>query len=170
LFPQLDLLGSYGLNGAGREYSGVFGGISAGSDPKYSFGASITFPLGNGAARGLYNGDKAQKKLLLLNLKVLEKGILIKIDDAVKTVQNSFQQVVARRQARVFAEAALSAEQKKLESGKSTSFQVLSLQNDLTNTRSQEIDALRDFNKALSQLYFEEGSILERNHVRVEAK
>ena len=30
--------------------------------------------------------------------------------------------------------------------------------------------AMADFNKALSQLYFLEGSILERNHIGVEAK
>jgi len=40
--------------------------------------------------------------------------------------------VDATREARIYAEAALSAEQKKLESGKSTSFVVLQLTKDLT--------------------------------------
>jgi len=43
------------------------------------------------------------------------------------------------RQARDFAEAALEAEQQKLESGKSTTFVVLELQTKLTRARSVEI-------------------------------
>ena len=98
------------------------------------------------------------------------QNILIQIDNGVKQVQNAFERVEATRQARVFAETALDAEQKKLESGKSTSFLVLQAQRDLTTRRSEEIRALADYNKALSQLYLLEGSILERNHVGVEAK
>jgi len=170
LFPELDLIGSYGLAGVGREFSGAFGGISSGSSPNYSFGASVTIPLGNSAARGNHQISKEQKKLALLTLKKQEQGILIQIDNGVKQVQNSFERAEATRQARLYAETALDAEQKKLESGKSTSFQVLQLQRDLTASRSAEVRALADFNKALAQLYFLEGSILERNHLSVEVK
>jgi outer membrane protein TolC len=41
---------------------------------------------------------------------------------------------------------------KKLENGKSTSFNVLFLQRDLTQARSAEIQALTEYNRALSQL------------------
>jgi len=170
LFPQLDLIGSYGFAGSGAEFSDAFGGIKAGNSPSYSYGAAITIPLGNRAARGNYQISKEQKKQLLLTLKSLEQSILIQIDNAVKQVRNAFERVDATRQARVYAETALDAEQKKLESGKSTSFNVLQFQRDLTARRSDEIRALADFNKALSQLYFLEGSILERNHIGVEAK
>ena len=170
LFPELDLIGSYGFAGSGKEFSGALGQIGAGSGPNYSFGASVTIPLGNRAARGNYKITKEQKKLALLQLKKQEQGILVQIDDAVKQVQNAFERVDATRQARAYAETALDAEQKKLESGKSTSFQVLQFQRDLTARRSEEIRALADFNKALSQLYFLEGSILDRNHVRLEVK
>src|SRR5207237_9286676 len=114
--------------------------------------------------------SKSKKKRLLLTLKRLEQHNLINIDNEVKQVQNAFERVDATRQARAYAETALDAEQKKLESGKSTSFQVLQFQRDLTASRSAEIRALADFNKALSQLHFLEGSILERNHLGVEVK
>lgn len=170
LFPELDLIGSYGFNGAGQEFSGVFGEISSGSNPRYSYGASITIPLGNTAARGNYKISKETKKQLLLTLKSQEQKILISIDNAVKQVQSAYERSDATRQARIYAEAALDAEQKKLESGKSTSFQVLQLQKNLTDSRSLEIRALADFNEALSNLYFQEGSILQRNHLNVEVK
>ena len=170
LFPELDLIGSYGFAGSGREFSDAFGRIGSGSDPNYSFGASVTIPLGNSVARANYKITKEQKKQGLLQLKKQEQTILIQIDDAVKQVQNAFERVDATRQARTYAETALDAEQKKLESGKSTSFQVLQFQRDLTARRSEEIRAMADFNKALSQLYFLEGSILQKHHLGVELK
>src|SRR5205823_2676402 len=114
LFPQLDLLGSYGYSGSGKEFSDAFGGITAGNSPNYSFGASVTIPFGNRAARGNYQVSKENKKQVLLMLKSLEQNILIQIDNGVKQVRNAFERVDATRQARLYAETALDAEQKKL--------------------------------------------------------
>jgi outer membrane protein len=61
----------------------------------------------------------------------------------------------------------LAAEQKKLENGKSTSFFVLQFQRDLTVRRSEEIRALADYNNALAQLAWREGTTLERHHIQV---
>ena len=73
-------------------------------------------------------------------------------------------------EARTYAEAALDAEQKKLENGKSTSFLVLQAQRDLTARSSDEIRALADYNKALAQLALNEGTTLERNKLSVDIK
>ena len=170
LFPELDLIGSYSFTGAGTEFSGALGQISSGSNPGYSFGALLTFPLGNTGARAAYKVTGEQKRQALVVSKALERDILIQIDNAVKNVGNSFERVDATREARIFAETALSAEQKKLESGKSTSFQVLQFQRDLTARRFEEIRALAQYNNALYNLYFQEGSILERNHIKLELK
>jgi outer membrane protein TolC len=170
LFPQLDLIGSYGYAGSGKEFSDALAPIGTGSNPSYSFGAAVNFPLGNHAARAIYKSSKEQKKAFLLALKSLEQSILVQIDNAVKQVQNAFERVDATRQARAYAETALDAEQKKLESGKSTSFQVLQLQKNLTDARLAEIRALADFNKAQSDLHFQEGSILDKNHLKVDVK
>jgi hypothetical protein len=57
----------------------------------------------------------------------------------------------ATRKAREYAEVALDARQKKLESGKSTSFVVLLLQRDLTGAQSDEIAALVQYKRSLSR-------------------
>ena len=74
----------------------------------------------------------------------------------------------ATREAAAAAGAAYDAEVKKLENGKSTSFNVLSLQNDLTVARSRQIRALADYNRSLADLYFNEGTILEKRRITVE--
>ena len=100
----------------------------------------------------------------------LEHNLDVKIENAIETAKTDLQQVGATREARIYAEAALDAEQKKLEKGKSTSFQVLSLQRDLTTARSKEIRALADYNEALANVAVNEGTTLERRHVTLEVK
>jgi outer membrane protein TolC len=102
-----------------------------------------------------------------VKLQRLEQNIMLQIEDTVKLAQPNFERVGATREARTFAEAALEAEQTKLENGRSTSFFVLQLQRDLTAARSAEIQALADYNKALAQLALREGSVFERNNLNL---
>ena len=92
------------------------------------------------------------------------------IDEAVNAVRTTREQVQSTAAARRFAEEALSAEQKKLDSGKSTSFVVLQLQRDLTSASSQEIRALADYNKAQAELSRAEGTTLERRRINLIVK
>jgi len=169
-FPQLDLIGSYGRNGLDRHWGAALEDIRDETNPRFSYGILFSIPLSNRGPKNAYRVTKAEKEQALLVLKQLEQNIMVQIDDAVKLAQTSFQRVDATRQARLYAEAALDAEQKKLENGKSTSFIVLQLQRDLTAARSQEIRALADYNKALAQLAFSEGTVFERNHLTLDIK
>jgi outer membrane protein len=168
LFPQLDLVGSYGLRGSRREYSGVFGDISRRDSPFYFVGTAITIPLGNRGARENYEIGKAEQERALVSLKRLEQDIMVQIGVAVEQARTALQQVDSTREARRFAEVALEAEQRKLETGKSTSFIVLQLQRDLTAARVAELQALADYNRALAQLALREGTTLRRHGVELE--
>jgi outer membrane protein TolC len=170
LFPQLDVFGSYGHTGSDREFSGALGGLEEGNRPFYSYGAVVSIPLSNRSARYRYKEGKATVEQLLLHTKKTEQDILVEIENALADAQNGLERVTATRQASAYAEAALEAEQKKLENGKSTSFIVLQLQRDLTSARSAEIRALADYNKALAQIALKQGSTLERSHITVNGK
>ena len=169
LFPELDLVGSYGFNGSGAQYRDSFSQINEGSGPYYSYGGQLTIPLSNVRARNQLKAGKVTEKQLLLQLKQLEQNVMVQIDNAVKSAQSAWESVDATRQARIYAEAALAAEQKKYAVGKSTTFTVLQLQNSLTSARSQEIRALANYNEALANLAAAEGSTLERDHLNLEA-
>ena len=95
---------------------------------------------------------------------------MVQIDNAVKAAQSSWEGADASRQARIYAEAALDAEQKKYAVGKSTTFTVLQLQNNLTSARSQEIRSLANYNISLSNLAEQEASTLERNKLDLQVK
>lgn len=170
LFPRLDLVGQYGYAGREIEYSGAFGQIKDRDNPYWFYGASLNYPIGNRTARNNFRASKAEREQAELIMKQREQGVLIAVDDAVKQVQTDFARVEATREARLFAEAALDAEQKKLENGKSTSFFVLQFQRDLTAARFQEIQALAAYNNSLAQLAFQEGATFERHNLQVEVK
>jgi outer membrane protein len=170
LYPQVDLKVGGGYAGSMSEFSGVFGDIERRDQPFYYFGGQLSYPLGNRAARNNYKAAKTQYEVSQLILKKLEQDIMVQIDNAIKLAQANYERVGATRKAREYAEAALAAEQKKLESGKSTSFIVLQLQRDLISAQSDEIAALVQYKRSLAQLAQSEGTTLERHGINVEVK
>jgi outer membrane protein TolC len=170
LFPQLDAFATGGYAGAGKEFSDALHNIEERNLPFYTFGGRFSFPLSNTSARNNYKSAKATLEQLVLTLKRLEQNIMIQIDNDIGNIRADFDQVHATRTAREYQESALDAEQKKLESGKSTTYTVLQVQRDLTNARGAEIQALDTYNKRLSQLSLDEGSTLDRLGIRFEVK
>lgn len=173
LYPELDVVGSYGRNGSGGANGslwGSLGGIRDADGETYSYGFTLTIPLSNRAAKSSYRTAKALVEQSLLQLKQLEQNIMVNIENDIAQARSSYEQVQATKEAVEFAIAALDAEKKKLDNGKSTSFQVLSLQSTLTTSRYNAIRALADYNEALSQLALAEGTTLDRNHINLEIK
>ena len=170
LFPALDLIGSYGFNGASKEFDGAYDQVREGNAPYYSYGAQLTMPLSNIGPRNQYRSTKATLQQIMLQLKQLEQSVMVEIDNAVKQVESDYQSVQATRQARIYAEAALDAEQKTYGVGKATTFEVLTYQNNLTAARSQEIRALANYNEALATLAQQEGTILDQYNITLEGK
>jgi len=170
MFPELDLLGTYGFNGAGQDYNDTFNQFDQGNRPFYSYGAALTVPLGNIGPRNQYKATKATLQQIVLQLKQLEQNVMVEIDNAVKQAESGYQSAEATKQARIYAEAALDAEQKTYAVGKATTFEVLTYQNNLTAARSQEIRALANYNESLANLAAQEGATLEHYNVNLEAK
>jgi outer membrane protein TolC len=170
LYPEVDLIGTYGFNGAGQEYSDVFAQYNEGNRPFYSYGGQLSIPLSNIGPRNQYKSTKEIMKQKVLQLKQLEQRVMVQIDNQIGVARSNYEQVKAQRQARFFAEAALDAEQKKYAVGKSTTLAVLILQNTLTTDRAAEIRALADYNEALALLALYEGTTLERNRINIDVK
>jgi len=171
--PEINLLGTYGFNGSGglnSDYGGTFNNFGQGSSPFYSYGAALTFPLSNVGPRNQYKSAKATLRQVLLQLKQFEQNVMVQIDNAVKTAQSKYESVQATRQARIYAEAALDAEQKTYAVGKATTFEVLQYQNSVTAARSAEIRALADYNEALATLAQQQGTTLEQYNVNFQTK
>ena len=169
LYPQLDVFATYGHSGSDVEFSGLFTQYGDGNQPYWSAGALFSIPLSNTGARARHRNARAEVEKSVLNMKDLEQFAMAEIDNAIQTARGSYRRVGATRAAREFAEAALDAEEEKLANGKSTSFEVLRLQRDLTSARSSEIAALTEYNKSLALLAQREGSTLERHRIDLDS-
>jgi len=167
LFPELDLTGSYGYSGTGREFSDAFGQIQSRTSPFWSIGVQMNVPLSQTAARNNLKAAKASRDQQKLTLEAQEQNTLISIENDISTIRSDYESVKATHEARLYAEAALEAEQKKFENGKSTLFTILGLQSKLTSARSDEITALANYNVDLSTFSFDEGSTFDRLKIDV---
>jgi outer membrane protein TolC len=170
LFPSLDLIGRYGGLGVNTDASSALNDVFSFRYQEYFYGVVVSVPLSNVGERGNYRASKAAKQIAQLQLQKAEQDVLWQVADFVSRVQTRFEQVRSTHKARTFAEAALDAENKKLQNGFSTAFIVLELQQILTAARNSELLALSDYNKVLAQLAFAEGTILDKNHLSVEVK
>lgn len=166
-YPNLDLTGSFGLQGNQRRVGAVLGDLSDRRNPNFAFGIEFSMPLSRRASRDRLKTERLGVETALLAYKDLEQSIMQEVDDSILIARSSLERVEATKAARSFAEAALDAEQKKLENGKSTSFQVLSLQRDLVNSQKDYINALTDYNISLVNLAWSEGTLLEKLKVNM---
>jgi outer membrane protein TolC len=171
LWPELDLIASYGLNG--MSLSG-FGDLTARQlrhdDPAWGVGIAVTIPLGNRTARANYNIARLDREQALLSLKQLEQNIVVQVDNAVGRVQTNLKRVEATRVASRLAEESLKAEETKLRAGTSTSFLVLQAQSQLAAARSAEIRARTDYRESLIELARVEGATLQKNNITLDEK
>lgn len=170
LYPSLDVVGTYGRSGLGTTWGNSIDTMADNLFPRWGGAVVFSVPLSRKTERANHKIQKVNVETVVLDLKKLEEQIVRDIDDAVKRIRSAFAAIESTREARVFAEAALDAEQKKLENGKSTNFQVLELQDRLTQARAAEIGALTVYNKALHDLYYREGTTLDRNKITLEVR
>jgi outer membrane protein len=167
LWPQVDLEGSYGLNARGPNAGRLADSLASAENPVWTVGVVVTIPLGNRQARANYHIARLEAEQAVLDLKRLEQDIIVEVDNAAGQVRTNLQRVEATRAARRLAEESLRAEETKLRTGASTSFQVLQAQAQLAAARSAEIRAQADYNKSLVELFRVEGTTLRRHNIEL---
>ena len=82
----------------------------------------MSYPLGNRAAKSRLTASQLEAAQLLLDIKDLEKTIIVEVREAIRQIETNKKRVQAARVARRLAEEKLSAELKKFEVGLSTAF------------------------------------------------
>lgn len=168
--PDVSLVGRYGNSAIHTGAEGVFADTWSQKHPNYLYGVEVIFPWSYKQVKAKLRQSREMREQAELQVKKLQQDIMVQIENAISLAKTSYDRVEATRQARIYAEAALDTEEKKLQNGKSTSFFVLQFQRDLTAARVAEIRALVDYNQALTRLAQAEGSILDKLNIKIEWK
>jgi outer membrane protein TolC len=135
----------------------------------YSWTTTLTYrvPIANRAAKANYTKSQLALQQSEVDLRNQEQTIRVEVRRAVRGVESGIKRVEAARKNVELQEEKLEAEQKKFDNGMSTSFEVLTFQNDLADAELSEIRARLDYLKSLTALERAEGTLLESHRLRL---
>ena len=167
LLPNLSFQGTMGLAGLGRDYGDSFSRNFSGDFYNYGAGLVLSYPLGNRSAINTYNKRKLEAENAAVTLASLRQQIIVGVREAVRRVQTDFKRIETTRSARIMAEKQLQAEQERLKVGLSTTRFVLEFQRDLATAQGNELRAIVDYNKSLSNLARHKATTLDRYHLEL---
>jgi outer membrane protein TolC len=134
----------------------------------WTVGLTYRFPLHNRDAKASYAIARLNTEKNEVALRNTEQAVRVDVRSAVRSVQSGLQRVAAAHKNVELQQQKLEAEQKKFDNGMSTSFEVLTFQNDLADAELAEIRARLDYVKALTALELAKGSLLEARGLSVE--
>jgi outer membrane protein TolC len=172
LFPFLDVIAAYGRRGASAtqalpplqaeaSLSAAFDQIEDADAPNQLVGIVFSTPLSRVRERAAFRASKELKEQARLRYQQKQELILREISDALQNARSARDRAQATQRARDYARAALGAEEGRLAGGATSLLFLFQLQSDLADVESAEMRARADYNKALSQLHFAEGTLLE---------
>jgi outer membrane protein TolC len=135
--------------------------------PSWAVGLAYVYPIGNRAAKSSYAIAKINTEKSETVLASVSQDVRVEVRTAARAVETGYERVVAARKNVELQTKKLDAEQKKFDNGMSTSFEVFTFQTDLRNAQLSLIQALLDYNKALSELERSKGTLLESKGLKL---
>ncbi len=145
LWPQVDLVGTFSLNGVDRKFEKANRNLTAENNPLYYGGVEFSVPLENTAARGEFQTAILEKEEAILEILNTEKALATEIDDKVRAVNLLSDNSKRWTKIREIQYNKFIDEKKKLSYGRSTSKTVIDYQNDLMLASLREYLNLYDY-------------------------
>lgn len=168
LLPNLSFQGTSGLSGLGRDAGDMFNKGASGDFYNYGAGLVLSIPLGNRSAISQYNKRQIEARNAQATLQSIRQQVIVGVREAVRRVQTDFKRIETTRSARIMAEKQLQAERERLNVGLSTTRFVLDFQRDLATSQGNELRAVVDYNKSLSNLARAKATTLERYKIELQ--
>jgi len=167
LLPTLSFQGTMGLAGLGANYADMSNRNFSGDFYNYGAGLVLSYPLGNRSAWSTFNRRQMEGKNAETSLASVRQQIIIGVKEAVRRVHTDFKRIETTKSARIMAEKQLQAEQERLKVGLSTTRFVLDFQRDLATAQGNELRAIVDYNKSLSNLSRHKATTLDRYSLQI---
>ncbi|GFO53792.1 RND transporter [Geomonas sp. Red276] len=168
--PDLNLTANVGTAGFAQSFLRSYQKTIAADDPVWGVGLQFSYPLGNRAAENDYIRAKLALDQSKTQLQSLESGVVNDVRAALRLVEASYKQIEVTSRGRAYAEERLRAFQKRNAVGLATAKDVFDVENDLVAAQGNEIQALVDYNNAITQLWLVSGVILDRQGIKLTEK
>ncbi|MEK7294063.1 MAG: TolC family protein, partial [Nitrospirota bacterium] len=168
MLPNLSFQGTSGLAGLGKDGGDMVSKNFSGDYYNYGAGLVLSYPLGNRSAISQFNKRQLEGQNAKSSLTSVRQQVIVSVREAVRRVQTDFKRIETTRSARIMAEKQLQAERERLNVGLSTTRFVLDFQRDLATSQGNELRAIVDYNKSLSNLARNKGTTLERYNIQLQ--
>lgn len=168
MLPKLDLVGSYGLNGLTTDFFSATGRAFDGQSRQWSVGIVASVPIFNVQGRAQLAIAKGLKEQALLRIKQAELTIDVDVDTVISRIKTNTQRVETAQQSRRFGDEAIKIQNKRLEQGQVSSFDIIDTRKRLFDARTREISAQAELDKSIVQLWFAAGTLFDEKHIVVE--
>ncbi len=166
MLPQFDLVGSYMRGGRDQRLPSTISGIAEEQDRTYGLGVQGSIVINNRAARGAHQRARLNVRQAEERRKKTEMALMMGVHYAARSVMTNKVLAESNRQTVRLQEANVSAEEKRLQLGTTTSYQVLRVQEDLTAAQVQELQARIAYEKSLVDFQLATGSLLGELGIR----
>jgi outer membrane protein TolC len=166
LLPKLDLFISLGKSGYAESFGESVNDLG-GDSYDYQAGLAMAYPLFNRQAEGRHLRARNQRQQAEKALENLKQLVALDIRTAYLEVNRTRQQIDASKATRRFQDEKLRIETEKFRVGRSTNLLVAQAQRDLLASRLDEVRAVVDYLKAITNFYRLEGTLLDRRGIRI---
>lgn len=166
LLPTVDLTGSFGLNGLGKDYQNAIEKINS-DYTDWSVGVKFSLPWGGGD-RAKYDQRKLEKTQALLSFKRLEQNIILDVRDKVRLVGARKQHVDVAKISKEKETQNYEAQQERYAAGQVSTHDMLDYQDKLAQAELDYVNALIEYNIALINLDKSKGLTLVKNDIKLE--
>lgn len=168
--PDLEFTSSAAFTGLSNTYGRDLERVGSGQYPIWTVGLQFTYPLGNDAAKNDYIKSRLKVDQTRTQVRSLQESIANDVRTSARAVESGYLQLDVTARGRAYAEEVLQAYVKKQKVGLATTKDVLDELNNLVTAQGNEIQAVSDYNKAITQLWKSTGELLEREGVTVSEK
>jgi outer membrane protein len=165
LWPQLDVVGTYGYNGLSDDWRSARQEAYHSQAPQWSFGIQFSVPLGNIQSRAQLRVVEGFKEQAVLDIRKDELKVSVDVDTVISRIETNRQRVETARQSRALNEEAVRIANRRLDEGQISSFDVIETTRKLYEARSRELDALAALQTSVTQFWLATGTVLDRTGI-----
>ena len=131
---------------------------------------NLPIRLATALQRTHYIKSKLKTEQVQTQVRSLEDTVINDVRNAIRAMQSSYKQLDVTSRGSAYAEQRLQAYIKKQKVGLATNKDVLDVENDLVTAKGNQIQALADYNNAITALWKASGELLSREGINVTEK
>lgn len=181
--PQVDFVGQLGSTGQSGEITAVgegkvlpefIGGVGTAYSQvgqwkyrNYSVGVQVTIPIRNRTVEASLAQQLIAKRQYEKRLRDTQQTLQVEVRNAFQAIETNQKMVETAQKGLQLAKEQLDGENKRFEAGLSTTFMVLTYQDQYGTAQGSYLQALVNYRKSLAQLYKVMFKTLDRNDIEI---